>query len=418
MANRIEMSIIKENRLSNVLAVLPSYTPSTVINVQTPLRYLHEHGQINAVIRLENEVTPTEVAAADVMVLCRNTEPIYKPIYDLALRLGVPMIYDLDDNVLAAPKGSASDHYHNHPTRKAQFEWMLHNAALVRVHSPALLEVVHAYNTNVHLVWAAVDWSLVPAQLPTLSQSPIEIVYAAQKETGQKLFPFILPDLQQALSRYGDRIRLNFLGFNPAELRGNANVVLQPFESDYAAYFSKFTSYGYAIGLAPMLDDLFHQSKTNIKFRDYGAAGIAGIYTDCSLYRGSVTDGETGLLVSGGPGSWLPALEKLIENPMLVESLRQKARRFVQDRYNMQTVGAMWVADLQSVQPSASARPPISAETQAEIATTKWPFTGQRKPDAPAVARLRRVLRDVVPMRWKLMYYDVQYSLRSRRMRR
>ena len=397
-----------------VLAVMPGISPSTVINVMTPLKALHNRGDIEAVIRLEHEVTPSEVAAADRLVLCRNQEPIYQPIYDLARDLGIPMVYDLDDHLLGVPKGSLSYHYVNHPARKAQYERMLRGADLVRVHSPVLRDLVRPYNPNVRLRWAAIDWSLVPPELPPLSLDPLHIVYAAQRESGEKLYRLMQPDLHALLAQHGDRVHLHFLGYNPPDLRGHRSVTCQPFEADYAAFFSRFTRFGYAIGLAPMLDDAFHNSKTNIKFRDYAAAGAAGIYADVPLYNTSVVNGKTGLLVSNEPGSWLAAIERLLDISALLELIRQNARRFCEERYHMDSVGALWLEDLNGL----PAPPTIAADKAAQIAAMRWWFTGIKQADKPHVARLRRVLRVIVPMRLKLAYYDLRYALLRRRARR
>lgn len=394
-----------------VLAVMPSYSPSTVINVVIPLKYLHQQGSLEAVITTENEVTPQQVAQSDALVLCRNTLGIYRPVYELAQQLGIPMIYVLDDNILAAPEGSDTQRRYQNPKQREHYEWLLRTVNQVRAHSPLLRDLIReTYNPNVRLVWAPIDWSLVPPELPELSQKPVEIVYAAQRESGMKLFALIQDDLHQLLQKHGDQIRLHFLGYNPREFRRYPQAVFQPFEADYASYFSKFTHFGYAIGLAPMLDDAFHQCKTNVKFRDYAAAGAAGIYTDCTLYRDGVTHEQTGLFVSGEAGSWRAAVERLLDDPALLQSIRQNARRFAEDRYALASVGAMWMEDLHAL----PARPPLSDAMKAHIDTLKWWFTGQRKPDAPLVKQLRKMLRNVVPMRWKLAYYDLRYYIKSR----
>src|SRR5262245_39646247 len=95
--------------IPNILAVVPARTPSAVINVITPLNALHEAGFIRVVIRIQNEVIPQDVAAADILVLCRIFTPTFRPIIDLALTLNISIIYDLDDHLLAAPQGSITE---------------------------------------------------------------------------------------------------------------------------------------------------------------------------------------------------------------------------------------------------------------------------------------------------------------------
>ncbi len=396
--------------LRHVLAILPEKSPSTVINVITPLTAMQDAGLITTTICLQNEVTPLEVAQADAIVLCRNWHPVYRPIFELALRLHIPIIYDLDDYVLGAPAGSPTDQTFRDARRRDMLEWLLRSATLVRVHSPVLKDALHSYNSNIHVVWAAVNWSLLPPYLPKLSLDPLRIVYAAQKESGETLYHVMERDLQELLNTYGARIHLHFLGYSPPNLCSHPSVTCHPFASDYASFFSQFTRFGYAIGLAPMKDDLFHNSKTNIKFRDYAVAGAVGIYASTPLYKDNgVIDGQTGLLVSGETGSWLSALTRLIENPSLIETIRQQAYEAVKTRYNFDVVAAMWLEHLHSL----PQRPSLAETDMADLARLHWSFTFTRTPDAPWVARLRTILRETVPVRWKLRYYDARQTLRQ-----
>lgn len=101
--------------------------------------------------------------------------------------------------------------------------------------------MVSTYNTSVQVRWAPIYWMLVPQELPEISYDPVHVVYAAQVISGRKLFPNILPDMQQLLAKHSDRVRLHFLGFHPQELKGHPSVIFQEFESDYARYFGNFT---------------------------------------------------------------------------------------------------------------------------------------------------------------------------------
>lgn len=397
--------------LMRVIAVLPDYIPSTIINVITPLRHLHNQGQISFEAYLEDEVYPRQIAAADVIVACRNMEPIYKPIFELALRLGIPIIYDLDDNLFEVPPEIDVGHYHSRPDRREHLAWMLGHVQRVRVHSPVLKQVVEAYNPEVSFVWSAVDWSIVPPELPALNPPPFQIVYATSRAYHDNLFKQVLPDITAILDQYGSRVRLHLLGYQPKELKHYPQVIYKPYETEYERYFRAFTREGYAIGLAPMLTDTFHQCKTDLKFRDYAAAGAVGIYQDCPLYSSVVGQGETGVLVSGEGQSWRVAISHFIENPAALEPIRQRARAVAAARYNMDTVVGMWLDDLRALPP----RPPEKRDETPNF--ERWWFTRAPWMRSKSMRPFRKAYHALVPTRVRLGARDLRHMLRRKQLK-
>jgi tetratricopeptide (TPR) repeat protein len=65
-----------------------------------------------------------------------------------------------------------------------------------------------------------------------------------------------------------------------------------------------------------------------VKFREYAARGVAGVYADLEPYRGSVRDGDTGLLYRSGP-ELLACLDRLADDPSLRHAIRARAHAHV-----------------------------------------------------------------------------------------
>jgi hypothetical protein len=282
---------------------------------------------------------------------------------------------------------------------------MLRTAARLRVHSPHLRELVRPYNDSITLTDAAVDWSVVAPELPVLGER-VEIVYATGRLHDRLIAP-ILPVIRQILVDHPGRVRMHFLGYHPPEMRGVPGVVFRGYVTNFAAFMREFTSAGYAIGLAPMRRDDFHLAKTNLKFRDYAAAGAAGVYTDCALYAGSVQHDVTGLLVDDSSESWYSAIAGLIADRARLERIRRAARAYAQQRYAMETCAAAWLNDLRAVaRPIRDRRPP-------EI--ERWWFT---RAEIPVSAGLRTWYRRTVPARVRVGLRDLRTALRGMGRRR
>jgi hypothetical protein len=96
------------------------------------------------------------------------------------------------------------------------------------------------------------------------------------------------------------------------------------------------------IGIAPLESTDFFKAKTPAKYRDYGACGIAGVYSDVDTYREYVADGVTGLLAANEPEAWDVALRKLLLDGALRTRIAEAAHRHVHRALSMEQSVEGW----------------------------------------------------------------------------
>lgn len=82
------------------------------------------------------------------------------------------------------------------------------------------------------------------------------------------------------------------------------------------------------IGLAPLLPSEYNRCRSDVKFLEYAAYGVAGIYADLEPYRGTVRHGETGLLYRDG-ADLLRCLDRLADEAALRRRIRLQAHDYV-----------------------------------------------------------------------------------------
>jgi len=381
------------NNHPKILALLPGFIPSTLMDVVAPLLKLEKSGYVNFNITLEFYAQPRTFKNKDLIIFCRNTDPRYKRLWDYVVEQHIPYIYDLDDDFYAMSQDNPLGSYHSMPTNLNMLTQYLQHAALVRVYSISLLERLARMGIAAELVTPPLNWDLIYPRKKTTLEGPVRIVYATSRKQ-DTLSDLFAEALHRLLRTHSGKVEIHFWGFCPETFQKIPGVVVHPFNSNYADYLRAFSSCEYDIGLAPMLDDEFHRGKTNAKYREYGACEIAGIYSRVPLYATCVQEGETGILVDNTPDDWYTALVRLVEDNYLCRQIGQAARNdnwrlHAPDRFEQ-----VWMAQItQALSPKLEIcrcyNQPLPEKTRSRVS-----WQNQR-----VVALIRR-LKETSPMEW------------------
>lgn len=103
---------------------------------------------------------------------------------------------------------------------------------------------------------------------------------------------------------------------------------------------------GFDIGLAPALRHDFFRAKSELRFYEYGAAGVAGVYSPVTY--DVEAGGEAGQLLAHTPGEWYVALDKLFDREYRL-SQADKAREYVDENVDMDVRVGEWDDALEQI---------------------------------------------------------------------
>jgi hypothetical protein len=253
---------------------------------------------------------------------------------------GVAVVWDSDDDITAAPRGSES--------RRQLGGWRG-----IRRHFARATEIAHlaqlVTTTNEYLAQLYREAGVEHVQVienylgpEDLSQDRrrhqgLVIGITAAEEHEPDLRKMRLGETLRTLLSAHDGVRVVAIG---ADLKIGGHRYLHhptvPKERLVA------TEAEWDVGLAPLRDTQFNRSRSNVKLKEYAAAGAAWLASPVGPYVG-MGEAQGGQLVA--EGEWLAALRALVEDRDRLRALAARAREWAAGQ-TIRAAGPMWQAAL------------------------------------------------------------------------
>jgi glycosyltransferase involved in cell wall biosynthesis len=334
-----------------LLIVANAHLPTVQVCLERPLESLIRSGELVSELLTESRLKDQRdflgsdeavtdwicrqlsLYVPDVVVFSRYSGPYASTIVEWARRNLVPIIYHIDDDLLAVPNsiGDRKYAYHNAPERISTVRNLLETADLVYVSTevlrqrllgrfaglPAIAGPINASGTVVkeatNRAAMVVGYMASADHLPNLEMVLPAIVdlLAAHPEISFELFGSI--PVPGELSRFGDRIRH-----------------IAPI-ADYEAFLAALGDRNWDIGICPLVTTEFNLSKSNNKWVEYTSLGIAVVASGGTVYDDCCAGG-CGLLPQD-LDDWVLALERLLSNGTERVAMVERAQRKLETEY-------------------------------------------------------------------------------------
>ncbi|WP_018391493.1 glycosyltransferase [Ancylobacter sp. FA202] len=252
--------------------------------------------------------------AADLIVFCRYSGPHAEALVNWAREKAVPTLFHIDDDLLAVPPalGEGKFRHHNAPQRTETIRHLVAKADLLYCVNPVLGERLAPLRggrpTYVGRIAGASTVLRPPADGACTRIGYMGMSHAHDLEP-------LVPVIADVLRRRPG-LEFHLFGSTPkpaAWEEFGARIVVTPPVRDLATFGETFAAMGWGIGIAPLLDIPFNRGKTNLKWIDYTAAGVAVVASRGTLYDECCADGSGRL--AGSPEEWQAAIEHLLDHP-------------------------------------------------------------------------------------------------------
>ena len=287
-----------------------------------------------------HQPVPGEKLAAADLVIVQGAFPRFVQAYDRVVTVAraarVPVIYDLDRDLLNLPRDHPERRIY-HPSDTFFPIWRaITEADAVTGASARLGEILGAIHPAVWLLAPVLDeriWPLQPVPPVGRKVDPVVIGLFGQWDTDFEL-DMIIPVLQTISDRYPEGVAYKFFGFQPpTNLLGLAQLEWIPIspgsEADRAAALG---SRRCDLFIVPYRESEYHQALPLLCDLELATLGIPGVYSRLDPFIARVENGRSGYFASTFQ-EWFDSIDRLVKSPELRHSLSVAAQNSVQKYY-------------------------------------------------------------------------------------
>jgi glycosyltransferase involved in cell wall biosynthesis len=265
-------------------------------------------------------------------------------VIDRMIRAGKPIVYETDDDFASIPD------WHGKEQHRENAEWirrLLPHVSLVTVSTEVLRQRLAAHHPHIMVLPNCVNQALWPVHEPVAAglRDP-HIVYAGNRGHWRDL-ESLERTLTEALQRHRE-LHVTIMGVERTALASCQRVSMLPFNGDYALYPRRLAALGATLAVVPLLEHPFNEAISPIKFLEFAAVGIPGVFQDMAPYA-TVRPGEDGLRAGVDADAWAQAIDALVTDDGLRQSLAANANRRVRSEFLLSQHAHRWLDAWQSV---------------------------------------------------------------------
>ncbi len=287
------------------------------------------------------------IVGQDVCVVQRCCTKSHHDFIHLMRKLGMTIVYDLDDNMWEIPKFNPA--YNVLSAYREGFAQCMAWVDVISVSTRRLKRAVEKNavlrknpQTGLEIPVIVVENKLEPRMFAPPVQTDEVVVGWAGSSSHMGDFEEMRHGLTAAAREHPD-VTFEFRGCQPpkeiTELPNYRFKLWLP----VAEFCSRMPTWGWSIGLAPLVDNTFNSAKSSIKMLESAYCGVPCLASHVDPYDQFCShDPELRYLLCYGRFQWESKLRELINNKARREELGRRARKVAEDHYMWQGNHSGW----------------------------------------------------------------------------
>ncbi len=341
-------------------------------NVEAALLYFQYH--TNDVHPWQKDFVSVPQIREDIESLARASDiMIWQPVhYDQTLdffnevrqKYGKPTFIESDDNHIDVPPwNNAFNSYAPTSFYRHVVNRMMAWSDGMIVTTPHLKQLYSQFNENIHIVENSLDFKgdrkfVGWDQVSVRKHRGIRLGWIGGRSHFNDLM-MVSPVLREILLAHPEvtLVLVNSAIKPSCEAMG----IKYPFEglpnvhyADRSVNINRFAafmaSFGFDIGIAPLVDCNFNRSKSNLRWLEYAALKIPCVATDISHFSQTVRNGIDGLLVKNNDLElWKRHIEHLISDVAAREEMGRQAYKRIKKDFNLKLNAPKYVRLLKKI---------------------------------------------------------------------
>ncbi|PHV70886.1 hypothetical protein CS063_07630 [Sporanaerobium hydrogeniformans] len=303
-------------------------SPSTLLGLTHSLSALQVQGKCTYCVEGLN-VKEEAIEEADCLVFSRIMDAQLIDIMKKALKAKKQVFYYIDDKLFDLPEYIVGATYYRSQEAQDVLKQFMEQATVVITCNQWLKEIYEQrFKRNCIVIEPTV---YLPEPLPKRDkQGKLTIGFAGNIDYKQSLEKLKNP-LLEIYKNYKKQIQFEIFGPAISYMEPLNAIYYAPTYYDIYERILRFRQWD--IGIALLEDTEFNNFKYYNKYLEYSRFGIAGVYSNISLYRRVITHKVNGLLAQNTEEAWYRCLEELITQPALRTIILNNSYQALQNNF-------------------------------------------------------------------------------------